>query len=254
MWPELADVATVMGDEVATFADPVAARSPTGVVQGAIERTRRAGRSRARPSGAAVARAPARGRPSVPPGEKARKRTGSPGLAGGSAANDGRLGGAPASLARRRPPPAESRFPRVRTESTSTPGLTQSISHALGYGEDLADHTARLSAAAKIVGGEVVADLAAADADAGEEANLVMAAFKPLADLGKTWCAGGLAKIRTRERALEEASRRCAGDQAVAARVLAHVTDWTEVRYDELVLATRRGCERGRLVRPRGRP
>jgi hypothetical protein len=82
-------------------------------------------------------------------------------------------------------------------------------------------------------------DAAGVGADAGEEAVLVMAAFKPLADLGKTWCAKGLARIKTRERALEEASRRCAGDQAVAARLLAHVNDWTQIRYDELALATR---------------
>lgn len=241
MWPELADVATVMGDEVATFADLLLLGAATGVVQAAMERTRRGLEAVQDPQlelsrddlfDKAVAFRRAR---RLESGQDLRAW-----LAARQLTMDDWEGHLRRSV-------AAGEIPGEAVPLDSDMGDPCCRPYAVdlacsGTWEDLADHAARLWAAARFVGDQVVAELAAAGIDEGQGAIQVTAAFKPLADLGKSWCAGGLAKIRTRERALEEAARRCAGDRAVAARVLGHVNDWTEVRYDELALATRQAA------------
>ena len=102
-----------------------------------------------------------------------------------------------------------------------------------GWWQRFADLATRLWAASRLVEG-----IAIADSDANETGR-ILAVLKPLGDIGKQWCAEGLGRIRTREKALEEAARRYATPSLVAARILEHGADWTELRFDELVLPTR---------------
>ena len=56
-----------------------------------------------------------------------------------------------------------------------------------------------------------------------------------------------LRTIRTRERALEVAARRCATAEAVEARLLEHASDWTEFCFDELWLSSREAANEALL-------
>ena len=68
-----------------------------------------------------------------------------------------------------------------------------------------------------------------------------------LAGLGEPWCIDRLRLLGTRQRALEEAARRCAAAKVVDARVGAHANDWTEFVYDELLLPSREAANEALL-------
>ena len=111
-----------------------------------------------------------------------------------------------------------------------------------GWWQRFADLATRLWAASRLVED----DFTVADIDA-DETGRILAAVKPLGDLGEKWCAEGLGRIRGRQRALDEAVRRYATPKLVAARILEHGTGWTELRFDELVLPTREAANEAML-------
>ena len=176
----------------------------------------------------------------LPPREKARERTGPARLVGGPAADDGRLGGPPAALARGPWASCASRpaaCPDAR-EGPRLPGRSPSISLAVGGGSG--------SPISPLVSGprpgwseRLRRRGCAHEIEVRDEATRIMARVRvpgrPRRDLVRT----GASDNQTRDQALEEAARRCATAEAVEARVLAHATDWTELRFDELVLSTR---------------
>jgi hypothetical protein len=137
----------------------------------------------------------------------------------------------------------------------AAPGTSESESEALtvdlacgGWWQHFADLAARLWAAAKLV--EDDADLGDSDVDdrlAADEASRIMSEFEVLAGLGEPWCIDRLRLLGTRQRALEEAARRCAAAKVVDARVGAHANDWTEFVYDELLLPSREAANEALL-------
>ena len=52
---------------------------------------------------------------------------------------------------------------------------------------------------------------------------------------------------QVREHALEETARRCATPDAVEARILEHASEWTELRFDELLLPSREAANEALL-------
>jgi hypothetical protein len=112
-----------------------------------------------------------------------------------------------------------------------------------GWWRRFADLAGRLWAASRLVGNDLDVDEDQITVDSGR----IMAMLEPLVGLGEPWCAGTLRKIRTRERALEEISLRCATTDAVAARILEHATEWTELRFDQLLLASREAANEALL-------
>ncbi len=126
--------------------------------------------------------------------------------------------------------------------ATSSPWLDVDLdSHAFevdftcgGCWKQLADVAARLWAAARLVQDH---SLAPAD-DVLDEATRIMSAHDELASFGQPWCVERLRTLRTRERALDELTRRCGTSEAVEARLVEHSTDWTTFRFAELDLST----------------
>jgi len=104
-----------------------------------------------------------------------------------------------------------------------------------GWWRQFADLAGRLWAASRFVGNDLNVD----EDQIGEEPGRIMAMLEPLVALREPWCAEALRKIRTRELALQETARRCATDDAVAARIREHAAEWTELRFDELLLPSR---------------
>ena len=118
-----------------------------------------------------------------------------------------------------------------------------------GWWRRFADLAGRLWAASRLVGNDLDVDEDQITVDSGR----IMAMLEPLVGLGEPWCAGTLRKIRTRERALEEISLRCATTDAVAARILEHATEWTELRFDQLLLTSREAANEALLCALRRR-
>ncbi len=112
-----------------------------------------------------------------------------------------------------------------------------------GWWRRFADLAGRLWAASRLVGN----DLNVEEDQIGDESGRIMAMLEPLIALGEPWCTEALRRVRTRERALEETARRCATADAVAARILEHASEWTELRFDELLLPSREAANEALL-------
>ncbi len=246
MWPGLTDEATAFGDEVATFADLLLLGAATGLAEDAMALTRQglAGLEHAdlEISDELVHEEAVAFR-------RARRLESGEDLRAWLAARQLTMGDWEDHLRR---------SIAARWFSASSIGSGAPLGSGLdrqafavdlacgGWWGRLADLAARLWAAARLAGDDVdVADIA--DVEVRDEATRIIAAFEALADLGETWCIEGLRRIWLRERALEEAQRRCATGEAVSARVLAHANDWTELRYDELLLPTREAANEALL-------
>ncbi|MGD0441151.1 MAG: hypothetical protein ABSB52_11065 [Acidimicrobiales bacterium] len=111
-----------------------------------------------------------------------------------------------------------------------------------GWWRRFADLEIRLWAASKLLG-----DGLDDAGDMSSETGLIIAMLDPYITLERSWYVEGLRKLRGRERALEESARRFANDEAVAARILEHASEWTDLRFAELLLPTREAANEALL-------
>ena len=242
MWPALSDEATVLGDETWTFADLLLLGIATGLVEEAESSTRRGLRAlqQAEPGlsqddlrSEAVAF------------RRARRLESGQDLRVWLAARELTIDDWEAHLRRS----SASREVRVTSGTAEGPG-SEIDCRALavdlacgGWWRRFADLAARQWSAARLVGEE----FEVADSEVSVEAARIMAEFEPLAALGESRCIDRLRSIKAREHALEEAARRCATAKAVEDRVLGHAGEWTELRFDELVLPSREAANEALL-------
>ena len=247
MWPELTDKALVLGDEVTTFADLLLLGTATGLVEEAKASTRR-GVWALEQTDLALPREEVLEEAVV--FRRARRLESGQDLRDWLASRQLTIDEWEAHLRRCRAGRALP-FSAVPAETLELDLGCRAFVVDLacgGWWRRFADLATRLWAAGKLVGN----DLEIADSDVREETSRIMAAFETLSAFGESWCTKGLRRVRARERALEETTHRCATPGAIAARILEHATEWTELRFDELLLRTREAaneallCARGR--------
>ena len=235
MWPRLADEALVLGDEVNTFADLLLVGISTDLIEQATDMTRRglwaleqAGFDLPREKVVEAAITFRRAR-KLESGQDLRSW-----LAARQLTMDEWEAHLRRSLAGRLLPSSDvpTGAPEVGLDSEV---LVTDLTCG-GWWQRFADLATRLWAASRLVEG----DLHVADSDIGDEMGRILAAVMQLVDVDEQWCAERVRRVRIRERALEEAARDYARVDWVAARILEHGADWTELRFDELVLPT---CE-----------
>jgi len=234
MWPELTDRALSLGDETVTFADLWLLGSATGLLEDAMSTTRR-GMWALQEGGA------------DPPREqvlqtavafrRTRKLESGQDLRAWLEARELTMDDWEAHLRR-------SLAGRELDTSPEEPSPWLDVDldgHAFsvdlacsGSWKLVADLAARLWAAARLVEDQS----SPAESDFRVEASRIMSAHDELASFGEPWCIEGLRSLRTRERALEEVTRRCSTTEAVEARLVEHSTDWTTFRFDELDLSS----------------
>jgi len=242
MFPELTDTALVFGDEVTTFADLLLLGIATGLAEEAMGSTRRglwaleqAGFNLPRESLLEEAVA----------FRRARRLESGQDLRAWLAVRQLTIEDWEAHLCRS--------LADKQVLTTDSPAGTVEIDFSCqafmvdltcgGWWQRLADLAARLWAATKLAGN----NLAGADIDLSGEKSRIAGLIEPLTAVDELWCAEGLRRVRAGERALEEAARRCAPPDAVAGRILEHANEWTEVRFDELLLPTREAANEAAL-------
>jgi hypothetical protein len=242
MWPELADEALVLGDEVTTFADLLLLGIATGLVEEAMDSTRRGiwaleqaelDLPREKVLDEAVAF------------RRARRLEAGQDLRAWLEAHLVTMDEWEAHLRR-------SLAGRQLATSAVPAGIPEIGLDCRPFVVDLAcggwwrrftDLAIRLWAASKLAGD----GLDVVEGDMSEETGHIMAMLDPFVALEEPWCTEGLRKVRTRERAFEETARRCGTADAVAARILEHASEWTELRFDELLLPTREAANEALL-------
>ncbi len=234
MWPELADKALSLSDETVTFADLLLLGIATGLLEEAMIITRRGTWAiqqgdidlpREQLLQAAVAF------------RRLRKLESGQDLRAWLEARQLTMGDWEAHLRR-------SLAGRELAISPEIPPPWTDVdldSHALavdlacsGSWKLFADLAARLWAADRLVEDQS----SPSEGDVLDEAARIMSAHDELAPFGELWCIDGLRTLRTRERALEEVTRRCSTTEVVEARLVEHFTDWTTFRFDELDLSS----------------
>jgi len=243
MWPALSDEAMVLDDEVVTFADLLLLGVATGQIEEALALTRR-GLAALREEGLELSREHLlEGAVAF---RRARRLESGQDLRAWLEARELTMDDWEAHLRRtvaaRELPGNHEATPATFEGANDWSAFSVDLACGSWWGQ-FADLAARLWAAARLIG----EDLGVADSDVGDEATRVLARFEALAPFGESWCTEGLKKIRARQRALEEATRRCSLPDAVAARVLEHGADWTELRFDELLLPTREAANEAAL-------
>ncbi|MGO9965370.1 MAG: hypothetical protein ACLPUG_18360 [Acidimicrobiales bacterium] len=242
MWPRLTDEALELGDEVTTFADLLLLGIATGLLEEAIGFTRRglwaleqvdADLSRERLREEAVAF------------RRARRLESGQDLRAWLEARVLTMDDWEAHLLR-------SLAVRKLAASAIPEGAPEIGLDCRAFAVDLvcggwwrrfADLARRLWAASRLVENDLDLD----EDHTGDEPGHIMAMLEPLATLGEPWCAEALRRVRSRERALEETTRRCATAEAVAARILEHAAEWTELRFDEILLPSREAANEALL-------
>jgi hypothetical protein len=249
MWPTLTDDAVVMGEEVATFADLLLVGIATGLYDEAVLSMRR-GLEAVAHSDVVVTREAVlkeavafRRARTLESGQDLRAWLEGRHLS--MAEWEEHLTRSVAAREVRIPAAADTET-AVHSDQLGSPLDFEAVMIELacgGWWQQFADDAARLWAAGRMVGN----DIGGAGGDVAGETTRIMAAHTELADLGRAWCTERLETIRTRERALEEATRRCATTEAVAARVLEHGTEWSELCFDELLLANREAANEALL-------
>src|SRR5208283_4282860 len=234
MWPELADKALSLSDESVTFADLLLVGIVSGLLDEAMEATRRGiwaiqERDADLPRGQLLQAAVAF--------RRRRKLESGQDLRAWLEARQLTMDDWEAHLRR-------SLAGRDLADSAPTPSPWLDVdldSHAFavdlascGCWKQFSDLAARLWAATRLVEDPSPPS----EGDVLDEAARIMSVHQELASFGEQWCIDGLRTLRTRQRALDEVTQSCATTEAVEARLVEHATDWMTFRFAELVLTT----------------
>lgn len=242
MWPKLTDEALVLGDEVTTFADLLLVGIATGLVEEAKDSTRRGLWALEQPDLDLPRQKVLKEAVAF---RRARRLEAGQDLRAWLDARLVTMGEWEAHLARS----LAGRQLATATVPAGTPEIGLDCRAFVvdlacgGWWRRFADLATRLWAASKLT----ESGLDPAEGDVSEEAGHVMAMLDPFIALDKDSCTEGLRRVRTRERALEETARHRGTADVVAARILEHAIEWTELRFDELLLPTREAANEALL-------